>query len=583
MQPQPHIPPATANAAISEALKSQRSRKNRGSYSCGRCGQPKKGHVCHLPPLDVPSTPIAPEPVTSIAAAASSTRSTVVSLSSAPLRQSFTNLRRALSFDDDVDARDEPDPTDLTDLNLDTEIVQPGRFHAVALWEVLKRLPPSGLLMAARVCKGWRETARKMWKAAEELRIRVPKRAQIGYVGSLLQKCPGLVTLSLKLESDFDATTLACIAFSCPNLEVLEILTCGAAVNRISGDELGRFVSNKRGLKSLKMEGCSNLGGFSLTSTSLSTLWLSDLHSLSKMIFNCPNLIEISLEFSQQEGDSTDLVTMVDGLGRTCTRLQNIHIASLKLSHTVVLALTAVNFRCLRMLSLVLGIDITDASVDVISSSYTNLELLDLSGSSITDTGLGMICDVLPDTLSKLLVALCPNITSSGIQFATAQLPLLELMDCGMTVSDPNSDNPSTPQKTPGYNQKMFIKHKRMKKLSLWGCSSLDALFLNCPELKDLNLNSCNNLQPESLVIQCPKLEIVHALGCQKLLTVAIRKQVSENFAAGENHMTRKRLADGSKRIQAPPLLYQETREDDENYPAKKRRKIEREVCTIID
>ena len=141
-------------------------------------------------------------------------------------------------------------------------------------------------------------------------------------------------------------------------------------------DELGRFVSNKRGLTSLKMEGCSNLGGFSLTSTSLSTLWLSDLHSLSKMviwipflplvqclgrwfvymyiylnwktfcqIFNCPNLIEISLEFSQQEGDSTDLVTMVDGLGRTCTRLQNIHIASLKLSHTVVLALTAVNFR----------------------------------------------------------------------------------------------------------------------------------------------------------------------------------------------------------------------------------------------
>lgn len=109
------------------------------------------------------------------------------------------------------------------------------------------------------------------------------------------------------------------------------------------------------------------------------------------------------------------------------------------------------------MLSLVLGIDITDASVDAISSSYTNLELLDLSGyvlfllnisylcllcacsreecmlrhvfvcllvfsSSITDTGLGMICDVLPDTLSKLLVALCPNITSSkflifGLQY----------------------------------------------------------------------------------------------------------------------------------------------------------------------
>ena len=76
------------------------------------------------------------------------------------------------------------------------------------------------------------------------------------------------------------------------------------------------------------------------------------------------------------------------------------------------------------------------------------------------------------------------NILAGGIQFATAQLSLLELMDCGMTVSDPTSDNPtieeksSTPQKTSGYNQKMFIKHKRMKKLSLWGCSSLDVRLL---------------------------------------------------------------------------------------------------------
>lgn len=37
-------------------------------------------------------------------------------------------------------------------------------------------------------------------------------------------------------------------------------------------------------------------------------------------------------------------------------------------------------FRGLRMLSLVLGTEITDASVAAIASSYTNLELLDLSG-----------------------------------------------------------------------------------------------------------------------------------------------------------------------------------------------------------
>lgn len=49
-------------------------------------------------------------------------------------------------------------------------------------------------------------------------------------------------------------------------------------------DELGRFVADKRCLTSLKMEGCSNLGGFVLCSSSLSTLWLSDLYSLSKMV-----------------------------------------------------------------------------------------------------------------------------------------------------------------------------------------------------------------------------------------------------------------------------------------------------------
>lgn len=49
-------------------------------------------------------------------------------------------------------------------------------------------------------------------------------------------------------------------------------------------DELGRFVADKRCLTCVKMEGCINLGGFVLNSPSLSTLWLSDLYSLSKMV-----------------------------------------------------------------------------------------------------------------------------------------------------------------------------------------------------------------------------------------------------------------------------------------------------------
>ncbi|KAK1388093.1 hypothetical protein POM88_016271 [Heracleum sosnowskyi] len=169
---------------------------------------------------------------------------------------------------------------------------------------------------------------------------------------------------------------LACIAFSCPNLQSLEIFTSDSSVNRITGDELSRFVADKRCLSSLRMEGCGNLGGFNICSSSLSTLLLSNLHSLTKMVFNCPNLKEISLDFCRQENECTDLTTMVDSLGRSCPRLQNIHIVSARLSHAVVLSLTAANLRCLRMLSLVLGTEITDASVAAVASSYSNLELL---------------------------------------------------------------------------------------------------------------------------------------------------------------------------------------------------------------
>ena len=74
-----------------------------------------------------------------------------------------------------------------------------------------------------------------------------------------------------------------------------------------------------------------------------------------------------------------------------------------------------------------------------------------------------------------------------GIQFATAQLPQLELMDCGLTICDPNS--PTTDEsngcelqttstaKVQLIHQKLIIKHNRLKKLSLWGCSGLDVRF----------------------------------------------------------------------------------------------------------
>jgi hypothetical protein len=88
-----------------------------------------------------------------------------------------------------------------------------------------------------------------------------------------------------------------------------------------------------------------------------------------------------------------------------------------------------------------------------------------------------------------LLIILVFLLLSGGIQFATAQLPLLELMDCGMTICDPSSQNPTCDEsgdfelqmtfknKLHLIYQKLIIKHSRLKKLSLWGCSGLDVRF----------------------------------------------------------------------------------------------------------
>ncbi|KAK9945194.1 hypothetical protein M0R45_010720 [Rubus argutus] len=579
----PHAPTASSG---------HKRPRTRGSYTCGRCGQPKKGHSCHVRAADSgDSHPETPSP-----SALSFTR-TPAPLPPPPPRQPYSNLRRALSFDDvessgcgDFDTLDaDLDEVGDTDVEWDRGW---GGLPASCLWEILRRLPPPGLLSAAMVCRGWRETTRRLWKAAESLRLRVPARAQVRFVRLVLHKCPGLVSLSLTIESDVDATMLECIAFSCPNLESMEIYTSENAVNWITGDELSRFVADRRLLKSLKMEGCSNLGGFALCSTSLSTLWLSGLHSLSKMVFNCPNLKEISIDFSRQGNDNTDIFTMVDGLGRNCPRLQNIHIASVRLSHAVVLALTAAQLRDLRMLSLVLGSQITDASVAAIASSYPSLELLDLSGSSISDSGIQIICNVFPETLSRLLVALCPNITTMGIVFATTQLPLLELMDCGMTICDPNSSDPTSEEssafqlsmtskaKAHLICQNLIIKHGRLKKFSLWGCSGLDALSLSCPELNDLNLNSCKNLHPERLSLQCPNLEKVHASDCHRMLIGAIHSQLHNNLAAMDSLLPCKRLASGSKRIRVPHYMMAQSLQSFED--DKKRRRVEKRRCNVL-
>lgn len=205
---QGHLPhPATP---ISDAAFQIKRGKRRGSYVCGRCGLPKKGHKCPLTSQndDVDfSTPVStPAAVAdSSASAAASVKLAVAATPASVVRPApAARRRRALSFDDvsvaeSIDELDEEEE-DRFELDEEVDFDGSGKLPGSCLWEVLRRLPPAGLLSAARVCRGWRETTRRLWRAAEELRLRVPATAQIGFVGSVLQKCPGLVKLSLRIE-----------------------------------------------------------------------------------------------------------------------------------------------------------------------------------------------------------------------------------------------------------------------------------------------------------------------------------------------------------------------------------------------
>ncbi|GLT62159.1 hypothetical protein SLA2020_348170 [Shorea laevis] len=90
--------------------------KKRGSYTCGRCGLPKKGHSCYVSITTDANSPIVSTPTHApdSSAAVSATRPP-------PAR----HFRRALSFDDEVGDVHSGFPEDEDDLELDDPVADP--------------------------------------------------------------------------------------------------------------------------------------------------------------------------------------------------------------------------------------------------------------------------------------------------------------------------------------------------------------------------------------------------------------------------------------------------------------------------
>jgi hypothetical protein len=56
-------------------------------------------------------------------------------------------------------------------------------------------------------------------------------------------------------------------------------------------------------------------------------------------------MTELSLDFTQEGNDLTDLPALMENLGRTCPELRNLHVASTRLSNDAVLALASADLR----------------------------------------------------------------------------------------------------------------------------------------------------------------------------------------------------------------------------------------------
>ncbi|GJP71740.1 hypothetical protein CLOP_g2539 [Closterium sp. NIES-67] len=76
-----------------------------------------------------------------------------------------------------------------------------------------------------------------------------------------------------------------------------------------------------------------------------------------------------------------------------------------------------------------------------------------------------------------------------------------------------------------GEGQQVELRSSSLRKLSLWGCSLLQTLVLDCPQLEHLNVNLCTALHPSAYGchLNCPSLRFILAVGCPVAPHVLLR------------------------------------------------------------
>ncbi|MCO5604991.1 hypothetical protein L7F22_059166 [Adiantum nelumboides] len=593
-----------------------KSCRKRGAYNCGKCGQPKRGHVCqgdsatspksevqqdlqaapkrqpHPAPAQfkswprfacdqnqifssAPCSPLPPSEVSYPISSASLTSS----CSSNERHKLALQQAAAVSESAEASAVADADASVYSDNSY--ELAPNGKEDQMVpfacLVHILSRLSaPSDLVAASNVCRRWRQSAEYVWAGIRQTSISIgTPNAESDFIPFMLRKCSNLQELTLNVTSELGDSLLKRISCITRYLSSFEVSLKPNGVSNITGKGLTDLICQCKTLTSVKFEGCDHVAEVELSSSSLATLWIIGCHRLKYMFLNCPELSELCLDFLPPEyvslsansiENSDCLAAIMRNLGCTARGLTRLHVASPCLQDRVIHGLFSsgrLSSRSLRMLSLTFGVGITDQSVSAIATNCEKLELLDLSGSSITDVALELICSSFSTSLARLLIALCSRVSQDGLEMVVSKLPLLQVLDCGKVMVDKERrkievaisvDMRRTRHAdSRDRHGKLHFQHQNLQKLSLWGCAGLEALTLDCPSLVDLNLTGCSKLEPGcTIATAMPFAEGGSCGNAQKIYFVKFTQLELAHF--NSKHV-RRRQGDGSKRVQAPNVL----------------------------
>ncbi|GAQ77814.1 Leucine Rich Repeat family protein [Klebsormidium nitens] len=326
------------------------------------------------------------------------------------------------------------------------------------LLRILAKLPPCTLALSALVSRRWHSCSDAIWPLVERADLVLnngsPKPGQVSaalgasrHVTEVLQKCVGLRRLVLTVTGRIEDAVLSAIATCRPELTDLEIRVANNGVNVISGAAIGLLLARCQFLRVLKLDGCRCVSRVKVSSQTLTTLWLTGCDRLLFLEMDCPQMRELALDLipppgfgapsaAHRDAAAATLLALLKQVRALGARLERFHLSSPFLSDRAVATIFARNFSNMRALSLTQAPELTDFGVDVIVRTCPNIELLDLSGSTVTDVGLHHLATRYAESLRSLLIAGCSKVTSDGLAAAVAGLRQLVLLDCGYVFTE---------------------------------------------------------------------------------------------------------------------------------------------------